>query len=136
MLPIGIEAYGAYALAVWLASAALQPDTRQFAKWSFIASLTTGGGAQIASHILAAASYTSAPWLVTMAVACIPVLVVGLATGLATLVRRDSRLLASAGGSAPALATYTASRRPSLPDGGDGWRSGDQFITSAGEVAS
>jgi hypothetical protein len=36
------------------------------------------------------AQITSAPPLVTILVACIPVLVAGLATGLATLVRRDT----------------------------------------------
>jgi hypothetical protein len=37
-----------------------------------------------------AAGGTAAPWWVTTLVACVPVLVVGLATGLATLVRQDA----------------------------------------------
>lgn len=90
VLPLGIEAYGGYALRTWLSSAALTARTRSFARWSAIASLVVGAGAQVASHLMRAANVVTAPPLVTVLVACVPVLVLGLATGLATLVKRDS----------------------------------------------
>jgi hypothetical protein len=94
VLPLGIEAYGGYALRTWLSSAVLSDRTRSFARWSAIASLVVGAGAQVASHLMRASNLTTAPPLVTVLVACVPVLVLGLATGLATLVKRDT----SAGG--------------------------------------
>ncbi|ALG12342.1 hypothetical protein [Kibdelosporangium phytohabitans] len=90
VLPLGIEAYGGYALRTWLSSASLSDRTRLFARWSAIASLVVGATAQVASHLMRAAHLTSAPPLVTVLVACVPVLVLGLATGLATLVKRDT----------------------------------------------
>lgn len=90
VLPIGIEAYGGYALRTWLSSAALSDRTRRYARWSALASLAVGAGAQVASHLMRAANVTTAPWQVTVLVACVPVAVLGLATGLATLVRRDT----------------------------------------------
>jgi hypothetical protein len=91
VLPISVEAYAAYALHVLLASAWMAERTRVFARRSFFTSLAVGGGAQIASHVMAAAGVSAAPWWVTTVVATVPVLVVGLATGLATLVRQDAR---------------------------------------------
>lgn len=90
VLPIGIEAYGAYALRVWLSSAALSAATRRYARRSAWASLGVGAGAQIASHLMRASGVVVAPWQVTVVVACVPVAVLGLAVGLATLVRRDT----------------------------------------------
>jgi len=90
VLPLSVEFYGAYALRVLLASGGLSEKTKNFARWSFVTSLAVGGAAQIASHVMGAASVTTAPWWVTTLVACVPVLVVGLATGLATLVRQDA----------------------------------------------
>ncbi|MBN9742010.1 hypothetical protein DMP23_12975 [Amycolatopsis sp. A1MSW2902] len=90
VLPLSVEFYSAYALRVLLASDRLTEHTRHFARRSFIASLAVGGGAQVASHIMVAAKVISAPWPVTTIVACVPLLVIGLATGLATLVKRDA----------------------------------------------
>lgn len=90
VLPLSVEFYSAYALRVLLASDRLTEHTRHFARRSFIASLAVGGGAQVASHIMVAAKFVSAPWPVTTIVACVPLLVIGLATGLATLVKRDA----------------------------------------------
>lgn len=90
-LPIGIEAYGGYALRTWLSSANLSTRTRAFARWSAVSSLVIGAGAQVASHLMRADGVHTAPPVVTVLVSCVPVLVLGLATGLATLVRRDSR---------------------------------------------
>jgi hypothetical protein len=90
VLPVGIEAYGGYALRTWLSSAALSGRTRSYAGWSALVSLMVGGGAQVASHLLTASGITIAPWWVTVVVSCVPVAVLGLATGLATLVRQDT----------------------------------------------
>jgi cytochrome bd-type quinol oxidase subunit 2 len=90
VLPLSIEAYGSYAVRVWLSSATLSGRTRRYARWSALASLVVGAGAQVASHLMRAATITSAPWQVTVVVACVPVAVLGLATGLATLVRQDT----------------------------------------------
>jgi hypothetical protein len=87
VLPVGIEAYGGYALRTWLSSTG---RTRSFARWSAIASLVVGAAAQVASHLMRSNGVTVAPPLVTVLVSCVPVLVLGLATGLATLVRRDA----------------------------------------------
>jgi hypothetical protein len=92
VLPLSVEAYAAYALHVLLSAAWSSARTHRFARWSVVTSLVVGGGgAQVASHVMAAAGVTSAPWWVTTVVATVPVLVVGLATGLATLVRQDAR---------------------------------------------
>lgn len=90
VLPIGIEAYGGYALRTWLSSATLSAKTRRYAGWSALASLVVGAGAQVASHLMKATGITVAPWGVTVVVSCVPVVVLGLATGLATLVRQDT----------------------------------------------
>ncbi|UVS81813.1 hypothetical protein [Actinokineospora sp. UTMC 2448] len=92
VLPLGIEAYGGYALRTWLSSASLSGRTRMFAAVSAVISLVVGAGAQVASHLMRAAGVTTAPTLVTVLVACVPVAVLGLATCLATLVRRDAHL--------------------------------------------
>jgi hypothetical protein len=85
-LPIGVEAYGAYALGVWL-----QPGTgdraRVFAKRSAIGALVLGCSGQVAYHLLAAAHRTAAPAVVVTIVACLPVAVVGFGAALAHLRR-------------------------------------------------
>lgn len=95
VLPVSVEFYAAWALRVLLAGVQLQPDTRRFAAWSVVASLATGMGAQIASHIMVTAKLASAPDWVTTLVSCVPVLVVGLAATLAALVKRDANGFAS-----------------------------------------
>jgi hypothetical protein len=85
-LPVGVEAYGAYALGVWL-----NPDTplraRRFAMWSSVGSLLLGILGQVAFHLLTAAGYARAPWPVIVAVSCIPVIALGFAAALAHLLR-------------------------------------------------
>ena len=78
-LPVGVEAYAAYALRAWLASEhAVSPRTRRFAKWSAICSFLLGMAGQVASHLLADAEATRAPWAITTVVSCLPVLVLGM----------------------------------------------------------
>jgi hypothetical protein len=90
-LPIGVEAYAAFALRVWLtASPAVSDRTRRFARRSAIAALVLGMAGQIAYHLLAQAGVSRAPWEVTTAVACLPVLVLGMGSALAHLLRSDA----------------------------------------------
>jgi hypothetical protein len=97
-LPVGVEAYAAYALHAWLAtSVPLTDRTRRFAKWSAIGSLLLGMAGQVAYHLLTQAGTTRAPWGVTSAVSCLPVLILGMAAGLAHLIRADAAAAPSAG---------------------------------------
>ena len=90
-LPVGVEAYAAYALRAWLASEdAVSPRTRRFAKWSAICSFALGMAGQVAYHLLADAGATRAPWAITTVVSCLPVLVLGLGTALAHMLRADA----------------------------------------------
>jgi hypothetical protein len=90
-LPVGVEAYAAYALRAWLsASAAVSDRTRQFARWSAIGSLLLGMAGQVAYHLLAQVHAVHAPWGITTAVSCLPVLVLGMGAALAHLLRADT----------------------------------------------
>ncbi len=83
-LPIGVETYAAYALWVWLSGRAPHA-ARKFARASAIGSLIFGAAGQVTYHLMAAAGMTSAPWLITAAVACLPVAVLGMGAALAHL---------------------------------------------------
>jgi hypothetical protein len=85
-LPIGVEAYAAFALRVWLTDSSTI-RARRFAKRSAIGSLVLGAAGQVAYHLMSAAGVTKAPWPVTTLVSCLPVIVLGCAAGLAHLIR-------------------------------------------------
>lgn len=85
-LPVGVESYGAYALTAWLVPGA-PSKARTFAKRSAIGALALGCLGQIAYHLLAAAHVARAPWLVTMLVACLPVVTLSFAAALTHLLR-------------------------------------------------
>ncbi|GIG03269.1 ABC transporter permease [Catellatospora citrea] len=87
-LPLGMEAYAAYALKAWMTSG-VPARARKFAKWSTIIALMVGALGQIAYHLMAAQGITAAPWQITTAVACLPVIVLGLAATLAHLLAND-----------------------------------------------
>jgi hypothetical protein len=87
-LPIGMEAYAAYALRAWLTPGTPE-RARRYARASAIGALVLGALGQIAYHLMAAAGWTVAPWPVTALVACLPVGVLGLGAGLAHLLRLD-----------------------------------------------
>ena len=90
-LPVGVEAYAAYALRAWLArDHAVSARTRRFAKWSAIFSFALGTAGQVAYHLLAQAGAARAPWPITMVVSCLPVLVLGMGTALAHMLRADA----------------------------------------------
>jgi len=86
-LPVGIEAYGWFALGIWLRPADIPERAREFAKWSAIGSLLLGMTGQVSFHLLAAAGRTRAPWPVVVMVSCVVVAVLGLAAGLTHLLR-------------------------------------------------
>jgi hypothetical protein len=80
-LPIGVEAYAAFGLRVWLGGG-FSPRARRYARWSAIGSLTLGMAGQVAYHLMTAVGRTQAPWEVTLVVSCLPVLVLGAAAAL------------------------------------------------------
>jgi hypothetical protein len=88
-LPIGVEAYAAYALRVWL-SGDVPARARRFARWSAIGSLVLGALGQITYHLLSAAGLTTAPWQITTLVACLPVVVLGMGAALVHLLHANS----------------------------------------------
>jgi hypothetical protein len=96
-LPVGVEAYAAYALRAWLADGHSVSDrTRRFAKWSAICSFALGMAGQVAYHLLAQAGAARAPWPVTTVVSCLPVLVLAMGTALAHMLRADAGTAADA----------------------------------------
>jgi hypothetical protein len=88
-LPIGVEAYAAYALRAWLAGGHAPSRARTFAKRSAIGALILGALGQVAYHLLAAAEVPTAPWWITTLVACLPVAVLGMGAALAHLLRGE-----------------------------------------------
>jgi len=90
-LPVGVEAYAAYALRAWLTDQhPVSGRTRRFAKWSAICSFTLGMAGQVAYHLLAQAGAARAPWPITTIVSCLPVLVLAMGTILAHMLRADA----------------------------------------------
>ncbi|MGK8501304.1 sigma factor-like helix-turn-helix DNA-binding protein [Nocardia asiatica] len=88
-LPIGMETYASYALYVWLSGRIRSGRTRSYAKWSAFGSLILGAVGQVAYHLMKAAGVTSAPWPVTVLVACLPVAVLGMGAALAHMIGRE-----------------------------------------------
>jgi hypothetical protein len=88
-LPMGMEAYSAYAVYVWL-HRSTPPRARRFAIWSSLGAVALGMGGQTAYHLMTAAGMTIAPWRITTVVSCLPVAVFGLAAALVHMVRADS----------------------------------------------
>jgi hypothetical protein len=89
-LPVGVEAYAAYALRAWL-DRSISDRTRRFAKWPAICSFALGMAGQVAYHLMAQAEMARAPWPITTIVSCLPVLVLGMGTALAHLLRADAK---------------------------------------------
>ena len=90
-LPIGVEAYAAYALRAWLdRDRSISARTRRFAKWSAICSFALGMAGQVAYHLIAQAGMTRAPWPVTTLISCLPVLVLAMGTTLAHMLRAEA----------------------------------------------
>jgi hypothetical protein len=85
-LPVGVEAYGAYALGAWL-TPGTTGAARKFAKRSAIGALALGMTGQVIYHLLAAAHAARAPWPVVMLVSCLPVVSLAFGAALAHLLR-------------------------------------------------
>ncbi|HEY8717739.1 hypothetical protein [Pengzhenrongella sp.] len=102
-LPIGMEAYAAYALKVWL-SGISSPEALAFARVSAGVALVLGAAGQVAYHLMHAAGVTRAPWPVTALVACLPVAVLGMGVALAHLTHKTGAVTSDALVSAPAVA--------------------------------
>jgi len=96
--PPGVEAYAAYALRAWLSGdQAVSDRTRRFAKRSAIFSFTLGMAGQIACHLMTQAGVARAPWPITTVVSCLPVLVLGMGTALAHMLRADAEAMDTPG---------------------------------------
>jgi hypothetical protein len=109
-LPVGVEAYAAYALRAWLTtSPAITARTRRYARRSATASLLLGMAGQVAYHLLTQAGVKHAPWPVTTAVSCLPVLVLGMGAALAHLLHADA---CTAGTHVPAADSFPGPARP------------------------
>jgi hypothetical protein len=89
-LPVGVECYAAYALRAWLSSGSISDRTRRFARWSAICSFALGMAGQVAFHLMDQDHVTRAPWGITTLVSCLPVLVLGMGTALAHMLREDA----------------------------------------------
>jgi uncharacterized membrane protein YhdT len=88
-LPLGLEAYAAMALRYFLVPpSGIDPFARKFAGWSALGSLVLGASGQIAYHLMVADGLTKAPWQITAAVSCLPVVVLGCAAALIHLIYR------------------------------------------------
>ena len=85
-LPVGVEAYGAYALGAWLTPGTPE-RARSFARRSAIGALALGMLGQVVYHLLAAAGAQRAPWPVVVLVSCMPVMVLGFGAALTHLLR-------------------------------------------------
>ncbi|WP_209444886.1 helix-turn-helix domain-containing protein, partial [Nocardia vulneris] len=88
-LPIGMETYASYALYVWLGNRISSAGTRRYAKFSAFGSLALGAVGQVAYHLMQSAGVRSAPWAVTVLVACLPVAVLGMGAALAHMILRE-----------------------------------------------
>ncbi|GGP35982.1 ABC transporter permease [Saccharothrix coeruleofusca] len=86
-LPLGVEAYAAYALRVWLSGATRSARARSFAQWSAIGALVLGALGQVAYHLMEAYGVKVAPWWITTFVSCLPVVVLGCGAALNHLLR-------------------------------------------------
>jgi hypothetical protein len=85
-LPVGVEAYGSYALAAWLAPGTAE-RARTFARRSAFGALALGMSGQVIYHLLSAAHAARAPWPVVVLVSCLPVVTLGFGVALAHLLR-------------------------------------------------
>jgi len=87
-LPVGVEAYGAFALGAWLTPATPE-RARTFARRSAIGALALGMLGQVVYHLLSAAHAVRAPWPVVVLVSCLPVVTLGFGAALTHLLRAD-----------------------------------------------
>ncbi|MGH3219868.1 MAG: hypothetical protein ACRDPY_14385 [Streptosporangiaceae bacterium] len=119
-LPVGVEAYAAYALRAWFSSStAVSARTRRFARWSATGSLVLGMAGQVAYHLLTQAHSRHAPWGITTAVSCLPVLVLGMGAALAHMIRADAYVLGQRDQTTPPEPRQTADEQDQSTAGRD-----------------
>ena len=94
-LPIGVEAYSAMALGVWLGHLGDQ-QTQRFARISALAALLIGMAGQAIYHVLIATGTSQAPIGVVIGVACLPVAVLGSAGALVHMLNAPTDSLQTA----------------------------------------
>jgi len=114
-LPVGVEAYGAFALGAWITAA--EGNAKTFARWSALGALAYGMLGQVTYHLLVSRGYAEAPWPVVVVVSCMPVAVLGFAAALAHLLGADERGRGEAqeddgSGTSPATIPSTVSSSP------------------------
>lgn len=123
-LPVGVEAYGAYALGAWLTPGTPE-RARAFARGSAIGALVLGMLGQVIYHLLAAAGRDRAPWPVVVLVSCLPVVTLGFGAALTHLLfgpRTEARTGAgdaeepAAGAAGEGLAQPSATREVIIAD--------------------
>ena len=85
-LPVGVEAYGAYALGAWL-TPGVPGRARTFARRSAVGALALGMAGQVIYHLLAASGAQRAPWPVVVLVSCMPVVTLGFGAAFTHLLR-------------------------------------------------
>jgi hypothetical protein len=135
-LPVGVEAYVAYALRAWLARENwISDQTRRFAKWSAIFSFALGMAGQVAYHLLAQTGAARAPWPITTVVSCLPVLVLAMGTALAHMLRADTHT-ASDGPDNNGTAGPAAPRSPAWSAEDQGTGPGPDHRPADGQVRS
>jgi len=118
-LPVGVECYAAYALRAWLAAdRAISDRTRRFARRSALFSFALGMAGQVAFHLMDQDRITRAPWAITTLVSCLPVLVLGMGTALAHMLREDAEAASRAQTDVPGPTTRVRPvRRPAKQSG-------------------
>jgi hypothetical protein len=94
-LPVGVEAYAVYALAVATDPPNRTAIARRYAWVSAAGALLLGVSGQIAFHLLEARGVTAAPWWVVALVSSLPVLVLGAASLLWHLAAIDPPVVAA-----------------------------------------
>ncbi|MCD2444337.1 helix-turn-helix domain-containing protein [Agromyces sp. SYSU K20354] len=105
VLPLGLEAYAAFSLGVWLTRKQIAPSARRFARWSSLAGLGLGIAGQVTYHSLVGLGYEAAPLWVVMVVAAVPVLTLAAASTLThELGTGTKRAMAERGSGRPAAA--------------------------------
>jgi hypothetical protein len=131
-LPVGVEAYGAYALRAWL-TPGVPERAQRFARRSAIGALALGMCGQVIYHLLNAARAARAPWPVVMLVSCIPVITLGFGAALTHLLREPEAVAVTddampgwsaeqvdSGGTVPQLAAVRTESAPAAEDGPGG----------------
>ena len=112
-LPVGVEAYGAFALGAWLTPGT--PDAaRTFARGSAIGALALGMLGQVAFHLLTAWHQTHAPWPVVVLVACLPVVTLGFGAALMHLLGGHEAAAAADAVTAVVTATHAATEKSAV----------------------